>query len=227
MTQTVRAEPWRRRLYLPAYRIKDAARYAETSRETITYWHYRGGTLGPALPGRERGRPLSYLELIEVAVVASFRKVGLTLQRIRKARDYAAQRFNVEYPFAQLEFKTEGHHLFLELGEVEPEVDLSRAVIVADQGGQEGWEKLIADRFLEFDYENELALRWHVAGPGSEVTIDPRVSFGAPTVKGVPTWAIRGRYEAGEPVADIAEDFALQESDVAEALSFEGLREAA
>ena len=93
--------PFRRRLYLPAYRVSDAARYAGTSPQTVAYWHYRGGRLGPTLPNKERRKPLSYMELIEVAFVAFFRNVGVSLQRIRRAREYVAQTFNVEYPFVE------------------------------------------------------------------------------------------------------------------------------
>jgi uncharacterized protein (DUF433 family) len=93
--------------------------------------------------------------------------------------------------------------------------------------GQLTWESLIADRLAEFDYEYGLALIWHVAGRGSRITIDPRISFGAPTVSGIPTWILKGRWQAGETVAEIAEDFGLVADEIHEALEFEGIREAA
>ena len=64
-------EPWRRRLFLPAYTVNDAARYAKISPNNVKYWHFGGRGLDPALPGREHRRPLSYLELVEVAFVAT------------------------------------------------------------------------------------------------------------------------------------------------------------
>ena len=39
--------------------------------------------------------------------------------------------------------------------------------------------------------------------------IDPRISFGAPMIKGVPTWVLKGRHEAGESIGDIRDDFSL------------------
>jgi len=80
---------------------------------------------------------------------------------------------------------------------------------------------------MEFDYHEGLALQWHVAGRESPVLIDPRISFGAPMVNGVATWALRGRRLAGEPVEDIAEDFGIPLDDVKAALSFEGVADAA
>jgi hypothetical protein len=106
-------EPWRRRLYLPAYTVSSAARYAKTTPQAVAYWHYHGGSLGPVIPDKEPGKPLSYLELVEVAFVSVFRSLGVSLQRIRRAREYVAQTFNADYPFAQYRFKTEGFHVLL------------------------------------------------------------------------------------------------------------------
>jgi len=219
-------EPWRRRLYLPTYSVKEAARYAGAKSQTVSYWHHRGGLLGPALPGREKRQPLSYLELIEVAFVSTFRQLGVSLQRIRKARDYFAQRFETEYPFAELEVKTDGHHVLMDLLNVEPDSEIRR-LIIGDAHGQIAWRDVVAERFGEFDYEHDLALRWHLAGRQSPVEIDPRIIFGAPNIRGIPTWALRGRNVAGEPLREIAQDYGLDEADVREALAFEGVELAA
>lgn len=139
------AEPWRRRLYLPAYRINDAARYTRAPVQTVGYWHYRGGHLGPALLGRERRQPLSYLQLVEVAFVITFRALGVPLQRIRRAREYAAQTLQSEYPFVDFRWQTEGHHMLLDLKEVEHESAFDRLLIVGDAHGQLAWEPLVSE----------------------------------------------------------------------------------
>ena len=219
--------PWFRRLYLPTYRLSDAARYAGTSTQTVSNWHYRElpGYGVPALPGRRRREPLSYLELIEVAVVTTFRKFNVPLSNIAKTRSYMAQTFNSEFPFAEYRFKTDGYHLLMSLAEVElvlPTDDL----IVADAGGQLGWNAMMVNRLLEFDYdlEYEIALQWFAAGRQSQVVIDPRVSYGAPMIKGIPTWVLKGRWLAGESISDIQEDFNLDEKEIKDGLSFEGVK---
>ena len=221
-----RSEPWVRRLYLPTYRVSDAARYAHSSTQAVGYWHYGGGRdLGPALPGAKRRQPLSYLELVEVAFVATFRKLGVSLQRLRASRQYVAQTFNAEYPFAEYRFKTEGHRVLMELREHDHSIgrDFDKSII-ADAGGQLAWDAMLADKFAEFDYEGEgLAIRWHVAGRESPVVIDPRVAFGAPLVSGVPTWVLKGRWTAGESVTEITEDFGVSEEETQAALRFEGV----
>ena len=229
MTSTIaerNAEPWRRRLYLPAYRISDAARYADVAPQTVTHWHHGDSRLGPALPGHQRRKHLSYLQLVEVAFVATFRKLGVSLQRIRKARTYAAQVLNAEYPFAEYKWLTEGHHAMLNLIDVDDEASIG-SLIVGDAHGQIAWREVVGARFAQFDYEDDVALIWHVDGRDSPVVIDPRVSFGAPTVRGVPTWVLRGRWDAGEDVRDIVDDFGLGEEEIAHGLTFEGIQLAA
>ena len=79
------------------------------------------------------------------------------------------------------------------------------------------------EKLDEFEYEFDLALIWHVAGKGSTVLIDPRVSFGAPIVGGVPTWVLRGRWDAGESIPDMKADFpGLTDDAINDALRFEG-----
>ena len=214
--------PWRRRLYLPAYRVGDAGRYAGVHTQTVSRWHLGGARATAVLSGREMGQNLSYYQLVEVAFVASFRKLGVSLRRIRKARDYAAQVLKSEYPFAAHSWLTEGHHVLLELGSAEGQ-EFAKELVVADEHGQMGWRDVIGDRFHQFDYEEEIALVWHLRGRENPVAIDPRVSFGAPSVRGVPTWALKGRWDAGEKVMDIQDDFGLSEKDVRFGLSFEGV----
>ena len=136
------------------------------------------------------------------------------------------QTFSAEYPFAEYVFKTDGMRMLLAWRDYENIPELNQ-VIVADAAGQLGWERMMVDKLAEFDYEHELALMWHVAGRDSRVLIDPRLSFGAPTVHGVPTWVLKGRWEAGESIPDIVDDFGLEEPYVADGLRFEGVPVAA
>ena len=222
LTAARHIEPWRRRLFLPAYSVAEAARYAGTPPQTVSYWHYGGGNLGPALPGSEQRKPLSYLELAEVAFVATFRLLGVSLQRIRRARQYAAQIFDSEYPFAEQRWLTEGHHVLLDLRQIEDAAEMGR-LVVADSHGQMAWQALVSERFAQFDYEHGLALIWHVAGRQSPVIIDPRIAFGAPTVKGIATWILKGRWQAGEAIEDIQDDFGIDENAIKHGLAFEGI----
>ena len=222
-----RRNGWRRRLYLPAYTTVEAARFAQTKPGTVAYWHYGTGTrVGPALGEKRRYAPLSYLQLVEVAFVASFRQRGVSLQRIRKARDYVAKVFRAEFPFAQYEFKTEGVHVLMEAASVDPDF---RELIAADEAGQMAWERILLERFEQFDYEEDLAVTWHPRGRAVPILIDPRISFGAPVLEatGIPTWVLKGRFEAGETAEEIEADFGVAGRDLRHALEFEGVELAA
>ena len=73
------------------------------------------------LSDREGRASLSYFQLIEVAVVAAFRKAGLSLKNIRTAREYVAKQFQCEFPFAQYRFKKDGKRLVMDLQQVDGE----------------------------------------------------------------------------------------------------------
>lgn len=214
--------PWVRRLTLPAYKVRDAARYADISGQTIRNWEASAWPSGNILSKREDGAALSYLQLVEIAFVAALRKTGAKLPAIKDARDFIAMQLGCEYPFAQKRFKTDGRDILMAYSEFvagQPEEKL----LVANKGGQLAWATILETKFTEFDYEDELAVRWHPQGKQSPVFIDPRISFGAPIVGGIATWAIRGRYDAGESLEDIAQDFGISEREVETALKFEGI----
>lgn len=217
---TAHLHEWRERLYLPAYTVVDAARYAATRPSTITRWHHGTGRREPALPGKSKGEALSYLQLVEVAFVATFRSVGVTLQRIRNAREFLRDKLGSEYPFATYQFYTEGKHVLVKLARELPEV---QSFMKADERGQIAWNNLLGDRFAQFEYEGGFTVRWRPTGSQSPVAIDPRIAFGAPSVRGVPTWELRGRLHAGEGIDDIADDFNLSPLEVRKALEFEGV----
>ncbi|HEY7243161.1 MAG TPA: DUF433 domain-containing protein [Xanthobacteraceae bacterium] len=208
-------QPWRRRLFLPAYQIGEAAHYARIAPQTVAAWHKIEAQL---LKEREQRSALNYFQLIEVAVVAAFRKAGVSMKRIRATRGWAAHELRSEFPFAEYSFKENAKHLYLD----SQQIDVKEGTVVqADREGQLEWE-LIIGRLREFDYE-DIVMRWHVAGRFSPIIIDPQISFGAPSVRGAPTWVLKGRWNAGESDSDIAEDFGIAKDEVREALRFEGV----
>lgn len=218
-----RAEFWRARLNVPNYRIREAARYARISPQTVAGWHQlpRSNARG-TLSDRGKGDALSYLQLIEVAVVATFRRAGVSLGKIRAAREYVSAQLKAEHPFAEYRFKTEGKELWMDYAQIEADAG-DRKLLAASKGGQLAWSDIIG-QLREFEYEDDgLAIRWFVAGVDKKIVIDPRVQFGAPSVEGVATWVFKGRWEAGEEIDDISDDFGVTNSDVLAALAFEGI----
>lgn len=217
------SELWRARLFVPNYIIRDVARYAQLSPQTVASWHSKPGGNSPStLSTKEKGKALSYLQLIEVAVVSSFRKAGVSLKKIRAAREYLSKQLQAEYPFAQYRFKTEGKEIWMDYAQFEANAG-DKTLLKASEKGQLAWTDIIG-RLQEFEYETGgLATKWYVAGTDSEITIDPRIQFGAPSIDGIATWVFKGRWDAGEPLDEIADDFGVPNSAVLEALAFEGI----
>ena len=120
-------------------------------------WHKLEAAL---LKQREQRSALSYMQLIEVAVVAAFRKADVPMPRIRKARAWAAHELKSEFPFAEYKFKENAKHLYLDSQQIDDVKE--NTVVQADAQGQLEWESIIG-RLREFDYEDHgIALRWRV-----------------------------------------------------------------
>ena len=214
-------DPWRDRMYLPNYKVAEAAYYAGIGSGTVARWHaerYGGRTLS----SKDKGQPLSYMQLIEVAVVAAFRKAGVKLRKIKEARNFVSEKLGSNFPFAEYRFKSDGKELWINYQQVDQAIDRGTLLGVS-QKGQFAWEDILG-RLKEFDYEDSgVAVRWHVAGRSEPIIIDPRISFGAPSVRGTPTWILWSRFKAGEKIAGIARDFDLTVDLVKSALRFEGI----
>jgi uncharacterized protein (DUF433 family) len=213
-------EFWRDRLRVPNYGVSEAADYAGIAAQTIRNWQRLSNRPAP-LGHRDAGKRLSYLQLIELAIVAAARKAGVSLRAIRETREYMGRTFHSEFPFAEYRFKHDGKRLFIDCLDLY-EHDGDGKVLDASGRGQLAWTAIIG-RLQEFDYDEELVTRWHVGGKKSAVVIDPRIQFGKPSVRGVPTWIIAARSDAGEDISAIAKDFGLPKSAVADALAFEGI----
>jgi uncharacterized protein (DUF433 family) len=214
-------DAWRQRLKVPHYQVGEAARYAQLTTATIISWQKTGAK--QAVSEREFGSELSYLQLIEVAVVAAMRKGGIRLNEIRATRAFMQDRFKSEYPFAEYKFKHDGRSLWLSDKDIPGVGGRHGHLIRTGRQGQLAWAPIIG-RLKEFEYERQgIVVRWRVAGASSAVVIDPRVSYGSPNVRGVPTWILKGRWSAGEVVSEIARDFGIKEREVSDALKFEGV----
>lgn len=151
------------------------------------------------------------------------RKLGVKLADIDLARKYFKETTGLMHPFAQLKFKTDGADIFSDiegpLGSV-----IEDKLIAANHGGQFVWTEMLTSKFDEFNYDEDgSVIAWKVAGVDKDITIDPKLAFGSPQISGVKTGVLKSRWISGEEVDEIAEDFALSEPQVMDALLFEGI----
>ncbi len=221
--------PWIDRLSLDSYQYAEAARYAETSPQTVASWcrRYRLSEQQTRDDGVSRGKGkedanlLSYLQLIEVALIASFRRAGIKLDAAYRVHEDLRAVFQHDNPFALPDFKDRYPLLA-------PHLQSGRGLWQAleTRDGQRVWTPPLAEQFERFDYDVGLAIRWYPRGRDGLVVVDPRISFGASTIvgTGIATDILAQRYVGGETLEETADDFRLSIQQLEVALAFEGVR---
>lgn len=161
--------------------------------------------IAPASP-----RALSFTNLVELHVLRAMRKEHkISMANVRDALGTLAEHMPGPHPLATQRFLTDGSDLFIEaFGRL---VKLSHS----EQLGLHEQLKLHMAR-IECD-ERGLARRLYpFMGEARDVIIDPRVSFGRPVLDGtgVPIDNLVERFNAGDTIDDLAEDYGLDQDKV-------------
>lgn len=221
----------------PLYLLSEAAHIAGTTAAALARWispykeerHYAAPREAEPLiitPPRWDGeRTLSFLNLIEARLVVQYRGLSVSLEAIRKAANYAREEFGDLHPLRTRRFVTDGVGLFQRVQEAEGVLGL-----VSFSGrGQLAWPEAIESFLQSIDFdEYERAVRWWLRGRGRLVLVDPRYAFGQPVVaeRYIRTEILVERFEVGEDVEEVAEDFRISKEAVEEAIRFELTRAA-
>lgn len=194
---------------LPMYGISEAAMYLGVPRSTLSTWvrgqRVKGRTRMHGLIKPDRGTGLlTFNNLAEAYVLASLtRRFDLPLQRVRTALRFIGG----DRPLLATPFRTDGRGIFIEqLGKL---LDVAR-------GGQAAIREVVESSLERVDLDNRrLPLRlypWRRAPTEPRIiALDPRRSFGRPTVVGtaIQSETIIDRHRAGESVAQLATDYNL------------------
>ena len=177
----------------------------------------------------ESAAGVSFLQLIEIVVVAQFRrgKRSVQLDRLRRAHAFARERFGLPYPFASLSLREFGGHVLHEFDEADPD----GPALALDIGGQWVIPGFVTNTLARIDFSevDRLAERWFPAGRDVPIVLDPRVGAGRLTVvgSGVTVDTIYGRFQAGESIELLADDYDLNEAAIQEAIRYADRRDLA
>jgi uncharacterized protein (DUF433 family) len=214
-------EGWRVK---PAYTFSQAARLAGVSSKTVRRWVY--GDIDYSLKPvfgtvEEDNRELptvSFLQLAEIVVVAGFRQRRISLQRMRRAHQFATEQFGLEYPFATLKMKTDGRYILLEFGHFEP----GESFLALDAFGQLTLPGTVTEAIEGFEFDPTWAVRWFPVGDKAPIVVDPRMGAARPTVmdRGVTIEAIYRRWKDGQSYEEISEEYELAPRVVEDVLRF-------
>jgi uncharacterized protein (DUF433 family) len=204
-----------------AYSVLQAARLAGTTTATVRRWlavyELPQPQMAPVfgesrLPSGEAAWSVSFLQLVEIVIVARFRQgttghSPVTLERLRRAHAFARLEFRSDYPFASRRLRDFGGHILHDFHAYAP----GEAAIVLDLDGHGVLPGAVRAELVHFEYADELVSRWYPAGKNGPIVVDPRIAAGRPTVvgSGVTVDTIRKRFGAGQSIAFIAQDFAL------------------
>jgi len=238
---------------LPLYGLAETSRYLKVNLRTLSSWiHGRKYRLDdgsdkfwpPVIKLPDPKKPqLSFLNLVEVHVLLGIRRIhNVQFYKVRDTLNYLEAEFpDQRNPLAREEFWTDKFDLFIKK---------AGGLICTSLHGQQVIEEAVKqylhriDRdvdlapFRLYPFSNEITFKMEDSNRGprdletqpKNVVIDPLISFGRPTLSGtgIPTNVIAGRFKAGEEIAALAHDYEIEESQVNEALSYEGvLRRAA
>ena len=161
----------------------------------------------------------SFLDLIDLLFVKKFLDHGVSLQRIRKAL-YEAEELIGGHHFAQRSFFTDGRNIYLQVKEN------ADALLELLSGGQWVIAPVIMElaHQIDFDMPTGFAQRWYPLGPNGLIVLDPRISFGKPTLvgRGVATANIYDLFLGeGENVKSVCSWMNLERKEVQAAVTFE------
>jgi uncharacterized protein (DUF433 family) len=223
---------------VPRYGIKEAARFLGMPVATLNSWV--NGRNYPTAAGQKQFKPLlklaspgtlSFFNLVEAHILLSTRKKhNVEMPAIRRAIDYVGRTFPSPHPLLNENFLTDGKDLFIK--KIENSTGRVQTINVSSWG-QLGLGPIL-DFYLQRIVRDEkgwpiklfpIRMNW----PGDlksdaprVVVIDPAISSGQPVVNGTGVMAqvIVGRFNTGEDIEEIAEDYGLKTSQIQEVIRY-------
>lgn len=208
---------------LPLYSQREVAHFIGVPASTIRTWMGAGAGTQPLIRPPEDGEGrLSFNNLVEAYVLHSLRKKhDVRMSAIRTAIAYSEREMDVDRLLLRRELRWSGDLFWDSLSDL---VNLSRSGQLAMRSVVESYLERIA-----WDEATNLPIRlfpFVEANTGvRSIVIDPRISFGQPTLlgSGAPTSVIADRYDAGEDVAELALDYAVSPEAIKHALIYEAV----
>lgn len=210
---------------VPAYTLAEAAGLIGVPASTLQKWTRgrsfqtkRGtSTSSPIIKTPVKGF-LSFTNIVEAHILAGLRKERIGLDKIRTAVHCVERSFGVQHALAREQFKTDGVSLF---------VDKLGKLLNVSHDGQVAMREVLDRHLKRVVFDDGRAVRLfplHRPEAPRTIVIDPRRAFGRPTLAGtsVPIVDIKSRFDCGEDVEVLAQDYQVPVQAVQEALRASG-----
>ena len=208
ISRLVGVKPWTVRRYLQGYE----------------YDYINSRTIQPPVvkdDTKDKTKYASFLDLIDLIFVREFMRRGFGLPTLRKALDEAREWLGTRHLARSVFFTSGNKEIILEL----PKDGCMIKLLTGGQSEMPQIVKMLSDK-LEFEDVTGYGFvkRWYPRGEQGLIVIDPRISFGRPTLKGraVPTHNIYDLY-LGEKkkIAPVSNWFRIPAPEIDAAIKFE------
>jgi uncharacterized protein (DUF433 family) len=202
---------------------------AGTARRWIDGYSRGGRSYPPVVRETQTGSDVvTWGEFVEARLLAEFRDSGVTLAKMRPAVERLREELSTPYPLASNRawLDSDGREL---IRRVQEDVGLDRRlslVVVRTGQGLLDWSDPVRGFVgsIEWDSDTQVVRRLRPESDIPDVVLDPLMSFGEPTVRGVRTEIIAELVRAGETPEGIAETYELPRTLVDAAIRYELLR---
>ncbi len=163
------------------YSPRDAARLVGSSPQEVLRWTRGSGPTDPLWRAHyqfiDDTTELSFLDLVEVRVVKSLRRAGVSLQAVRFALDLAENRFGLARPLATRRFQLLGGEILMDALENDGEL----VSLAKRNPGQKVFTEVVRQSLSDLEYDDDYVARWRPAF-ANHVVIDPTRLFGTPII---------------------------------------------
>jgi uncharacterized protein (DUF433 family) len=201
------------------FTLRETAAYLDLPKSTVQWWARppeSKRSLITCFPAQGNAATVPFIGFAEAFVLASFRRAGLPLQRIRPAVEVLAREIGVEHALASKRLYTDGAEVLFDYANRRGEREVGELVVVRTQ--QRQFSGVVKDYLKRIHYGGD---GWAdsvrlPAYENAEVVVDPKVAFGLPLVThgGARVEDLVDRFQAGDSVHDIAEDFSVPTDQV-------------
>jgi uncharacterized protein (DUF433 family) len=157
-------------------------------------------------------------------VLAAIRETGVPMQRIRPALLALQREIGLDHALASSRLYSDGAEVLFDFAEANPASSAAAPAreLVAVRSGQRVFTEVIRDYLTRIEYGPDgyaslINLPGYRAG---EVVADPTRSFGQPIFVhgGARVTDVMDRFQAGESLNDLADDFGVPVEDLEDAL---------
>jgi len=201
------------------FTLRETAGYLGIPKSTVQWWAHppRGKTsLITCFPRRGREATVPFIGFAEAYVLSAFRRAGVPLQRIRPAVEALSSTIGIEYALASKRLYTDGAEVLYDYAVARDEGELLDLVVVRTQ--QHQFSPLVKEYLKRIHYAGDgWASSVHLPIYGrAAVIVDPKVAFGLPLVShgGARVEDLVDRFQAGDSVAELADDFGVPADEV-------------